>query len=159
MHSWESFQRKLIEIPIYSLRYTANLWLKIEKNYQKLPIVAWPWGGQFDLFRYYSSRDKVLLYESLLFEGQSPALRVITLRAEESSSTSHEEKRGTELADKKTTWILWLTRIHKQRCLVVTPTSQSSIASRDNKKLLVRMPVNQRTYIHKAMQELLHQSR
>ena len=39
---------------------------KIEKICHKSPKVALPWGGQSGLFRYYSSRDEVLLYESLI---------------------------------------------------------------------------------------------
>ena len=31
-----------------------------------------PWGGQSDLFRYYSSRDEVLLYESCTTGGKPP---------------------------------------------------------------------------------------
>ena len=59
-----------------SLECSAKSSSKIEKFGHILSIVAWPWGGQSDLFRYYSSGDEVLLYESL-FEGRSPALRVI----------------------------------------------------------------------------------
>ena len=54
----------------YSLGCSAKSSSKIEKSCHILPIVAWPWGGQSDLFRYYSSRDEVLLYESLTTGGK-----------------------------------------------------------------------------------------
>ena len=54
----------------YYLWYKAKLLSRTKKSCHILPIVAWPWGGQSDLFRYYSSRDEVLLYESLLFEQE-----------------------------------------------------------------------------------------
>ena len=43
--------------------FEKSILSKIEKSCHKSPIHARPWGGQSDLFRYYSSRDEVLLYE------------------------------------------------------------------------------------------------
>ena len=59
----------------YSLGCSAKSSSKIEKSCHILPIVAWPWGGQSDLFRYYSSRDEVLLYESRERERESEEKR------------------------------------------------------------------------------------
>ena len=59
-----------MEFQKYLIGCSARLSSKIGKSCHILPIVAWPWGGQSDLFRYYSSRDKVLLYESLTAGGK-----------------------------------------------------------------------------------------